>query len=208
MVKPPFTKTVCGLNLQWSLTQSFRPYFYIPGICGNREFPLTPAKLIVTLCLIRLITYQLRHDQSGTFGSPEFQMFLTDDTILEEAAILDALESNKLGKAASQVYAKMKDSKKRIFQRKIRSSFGEDIEAVSIDPNLTLHSSWNYWHLLIELNNDWYWRKVYQIWVAEFVEISSILFFFRAIPLLGFLPTLPQMRISSWSVFSADGWGC
>ena len=71
-------------------------------------------------------------------------MFLTDDTILEETAILDALESNKLGKAARQVYAKMKDSKKRIFQRKIRSSFGEDIEAVSIDPHLTLHSSWNY----------------------------------------------------------------
>ena len=65
-------------------------------------------------------------------------MFLTDDTILEEAAILDALESNKLGKAARQVYAKMKDSKKRTFQRKIRSSFGEDIEAVSIDIQ-TLH---------------------------------------------------------------------
>ena len=67
-------------------------------------------------------------------------MFLTDDTISEEAAILDAFES----KTVKQAYAKLKDSEKRIFQRKIRSSFGEDIEAVSIDPNLTLHSSWNY----------------------------------------------------------------
>ena len=60
-------------------------------------------------------------------------MFLTDDTISEEAAILDAFES----KAVKEAYAKMKDSEKGIFQRKIRSSFGEDIEAVSIDPNLT-----------------------------------------------------------------------
>ena len=56
-------------------------------------------------------------------------MFLTDDTISEEAAILDAFES----KTVKQAYAKLKDSEKRIFQRKIRSSFGEDIEAVSID---------------------------------------------------------------------------
>ena len=61
-------------------------------------------------------------------------MFLTDDTISEEAAILDAFES----KTVKQVYAKLKDSEKRIFQRKIRSSFGEDIEAVSIDIQ-TLH---------------------------------------------------------------------
>ena len=61
-------------------------------------------------------------------------MFLTDDTISEEAAILDAFES----KTVKQAYAKLKDSEKRIFQRKIRSSFGKDIEAVSIDPNLTL----------------------------------------------------------------------
>ena len=65
-------------------------------------------------------------------------MFLTDDTILEEAAILDALESHKHGKAITQAYAKMKDSEKRIFQRMLRSSFGEDIEAVSIDIQ-TLH---------------------------------------------------------------------
>ena len=53
-------------------------------------------------------------------------MFLTDDTILEEAAILDALESNKLGKAARQVYAKMKDSKKGFF----RERYGRRLEKI------------------------------------------------------------------------------